>query len=1123
MVGYQHGDEPDVFQAGFTESVNPVSTVRPTIKQTSNIRVQLFRIHAWFATHAWQIWLVIGIFSFGASFGIPLSQFTLLYAAYNTATVLALLIGVRLHRPAHPTIWYLLGGSLCFHFGGDLIQVMSERAIHGHPHVTTIVHAVYLARYPLILLGLNQLIRSRNPQGDRASLIDATIVASGIFLLVWTFLVRPSLTAINMPRIEQIIAISYPLMDFLMLGVVTRFILAPGRRNLALLLLAVTIICELITNLVVTYLNLEATFDSSRRLVPLWIAIFIGWGIAALHPSMADLSQPTNAEDADTRLTLPRLLLLAAASLLVPLTLALQARLGRHIDVLLIGSISTFLFILVLVRMNGLIHMLTTALAKLGWAVTREQILRNASATLVASTTREEVWTATIETVRALRAGTPAGVIAVAVGTSSSMHVTMVAGQHGAGAQDVHIDLEQFPREIKDHLLSQQLVEIVLADYPRLWRLLGGDPEARVLLLTPLLFQQTFQALILVTSDTPIVDEFWGGMEALSAQITLALDSVELAKDLHRRRGEARFRSLVQYASDIVTVIDEEGIIRYESPAVQRILGYVPEQLIGTSTSSITHPDDIVLLQNFFRKVIGTSGSAPSVELRLRHRNGNWTHVEIAGSNLLHDPNVGGVVLNTRDISERKRFEEELQHQAFHDPLTNLPNRALFMARLEHTLSRPHRSPGSTAIIFLDLDGFKYVNDTLGHEIGDQLLISVAERLSGCIRPGDTAARFGGDEFTVLIEDIAHESVVTEIAQHIIMGLQAPFAIRHHEMFITASIGIAINTNANDASIDLLRYADTAMYAAKLSGKGQFKLFDTSMSAAAWERLELEYDLRLAIEKEEFKVYYQPLIALATGQITGMEALVRWQHPRRGLVPPGHFVPLAEETGLILQIGRLVLDQACRQTRAWQLLYSEADPLEISVNLSARQFQQPDLVESIARVLRDTSLPPSTLKLEITESDIMVDAQATIRKLHELKRLGVQLAIDDFGTGYSSLTYLKRFPIDTLKIDKAFVGGIVNSVEDKAIVQTVTSLAHTLDLTVTAEGVENNEVANHLRMIGCETGQGYFFSPPIAADATAALLQQRRKQPFPTGSKTSNVNDPPTHQDIHIRPNEIAV
>jgi diguanylate cyclase (GGDEF)-like protein len=429
-----------------------------------------------------------------------------------------------------------------------------------------------------------------------------------------------------------------------------------------------------------------------------------------------------------------------------------------------------------------------------------------------------------------------------------------------------------------------------------------------------------------------------------------------------------------------------------------------------------------------------------------------------------------------------------LAHQAFHDALTALPNRALLLDRLEHALARAARHQEAIAILFLDLDRFKVVNDSLGHEAGDQLLVAVAKRLQACLRPEDTVARLGGDEFTVLLEGITQVSDATHVAERIKQVLQAPFIVVGHEVFITASIGIALSGlgfGQHDPG-ELLRDADAAMYKAK--GKARYEIFDANINARALDRLKLESDLNQAIERKEFKVYYQPQVEITTGRILGLEALVRWQHPQHGLMSPSEFIPLAEETRLILPIGQWVLEEACRQARAWQEQYPHDPPLFISVNLSAKQFQNPALPEMVAQILEDTKLDPHRLKLEITESVLMEDVQSAIALLQELKDLGVQLAIDDFGTGYSSLSYLKHFRVEMLKVDKSFIERVGQDPADTAIVQTATALAQTLGMQVVAEGVETAEQLLQLRALGCNWGQGFYFSRPLPSEAIAVLL-----------------------------------
>lgn len=554
------------------------------------------------------------------------------------------------------------------------------------------------------------------------------------------------------------------------------------------------------------------------------------------------------------------------------------------------------------------------------------------------------------------------------------------------------------------------------------------------------------------------------------------------------RQSEERFRALIRNASDVIAIVTPDGVIRYLSSAAQHLWGYAPEDLEGTCVFALMHPDEAGRPQALLAQACTGPDGGLTAELRLRQADSSWRLSEVILTNLLMEPGIEGIVLTCRDISERKAFEEQLAHQAFHDSLTGLPNRALFMERLGHAQARAKRGLTSVGVIFLDLDNFKVVNDSLGHEAGDHLLVTVAERLTACIRPGDTVARLGGDEFTILLEDLTEGTQVSGLAERIEKVLDLPVAVSGREVFTTGSLGIAVCLGDERTPDDLLRDADTAMYQAKTNGKARSVVFDRSMNADAVERLELETDLRRALEKDEFQVYYQPIVGLETGCIVEVEALVRWAHPERGLIPPLKFIPLAEETGLIVALGRWVLEQACRQGRFWQRQYPQEPPLVISVNLSARQLQHPGLVADVTEVLRETELHPSSLKLEITESVMMLDSETTIPRLHQLKALGIHLAVDDFGTGYSSMSYLSSLPIDTLKIDRAFVNNMGRNPEDMAIVRAIVSLAKTLNLRITSEGIENQEQLAQLHALGCDQGQGYHFDRPMPADQLGARL-----------------------------------
>jgi diguanylate cyclase (GGDEF)-like protein/PAS domain S-box-containing protein len=558
------------------------------------------------------------------------------------------------------------------------------------------------------------------------------------------------------------------------------------------------------------------------------------------------------------------------------------------------------------------------------------------------------------------------------------------------------------------------------------------------------------------------------------------------------RASEERFRSLVQNSSDVITILDAERLVRYQSESVRRVLGYEPAELATTDLLMLVHPDDQERVARFVSEAARRPGVTAPATWRILHRDGTWLHCETVAGNLLEDPDVHGLVLNTRDVSERKQLEDQLTHQAYHDGLTGLANRTRFTQRVESALARGGGT--DVAVLFIDLDDFKNVNDSLGHAAGDQLLIAAAKRLRTCLRPSDTAARFGGDEFAILLEDLAEVENAAAVASRVLDMLHQPFGLQGRTIPIKASVGVAVGRPGVEDAEELLRNADVAMYEAKTGGKDRYELFRPDMHADMLQRLELEAELRHAVDRDELVLHYQPIVELASGRITRLEALVRWAHPTRGLLTPAAFVPLAEEQGMIGPIGRWVLLEACREARDWRERFPDAPALGVHVNLSGKQLEQEGLVAEVAKALKGSGLEPGLLTLEITETVLMADTETMSRRLRELKGLGVGLAIDDFGTGYSSLSYLRRFPIDMLKIDKGFIDGIGEGREESALANAIINLSQTLQLHTIAEGIERPEQAAKLVALGCDDGQGYHFSRPLAPQALRALLEQTARE-----------------------------
>jgi PAS domain S-box-containing protein len=598
---------------------------------------------------------------------------------------------------------------------------------------------------------------------------------------------------------------------------------------------------------------------------------------------------------------------------------------------------------------------------------------------------------------------------------------------------------------------------------------------------------------------------FWAMLLLLLYSVYQHLHARHLQIRLSKR--EELFRLISENAADMIALVDVNGKRLYNSPAYKKVLGYSSKELRATSSFEQIHPDDRERVRAAAEEARRT-GLGQRLEYRIRHKNGEWLVIESSASAIRNEKGeVEKLVIVNRDITERKRAEKKLEHNALHDGLTDLPNRPMFLKRLQRACDRAARDAFyKFAVLFVDIDGFKVFNDTMGHRVGDELILDIGQRLANCLRFEDTLsrvagkrtddgneadevlARLGGDEFTILVGSIRDASDAMRVAKRIQEALSEPFSIQGREVFTSASIGISLSATPYDRAEDLLRDADIAMYRAKMLGKSRCEFFDEEMHTQAVSQLQLETELRRAVEGQEFLLHYQPVVLLGTGELAGFEALLRWQHPVEGLLYPDRFLSVVEKTGLIVPLGKWVFQRACRQAQSWKSPSGPHSKMAVMVNVSPRQFTYPDLVSDVESALQESGMDPRRLHLEITESAAMADPERSKHLLTRLKGLGISISIDDFGTGHSSLSRLRRFPVDLVKIDRSFITHMDSDEEARKIVHLIIDFAHTVNLKVIAEGVEVAAHRDQLKNLRCDYGQGYFFSRPVDHEGVERLL-----------------------------------
>jgi diguanylate cyclase (GGDEF)-like protein/PAS domain S-box-containing protein len=1012
-----------------------------------------------------------------------------LWTALGLSAVAATVAGVRRNRPRQPLAWYLLAAAELTFIAGDTSYNVLTQIMHQDNPFPSVADLFYLLTYVFIASGIFLIIRARCSSRDLPSLIDAVIITTGLGLLSWVYLIVPNFQADGLDWLQRAVSVAYPVGDVLILAMLARLVAGGGLRFGSMRFLMIGAMGIMAADVLYGLIQINGVWEIGGPVDIGWALFYATWGAAALHPSMRRLTDI--APLASVGAGRARLTLLALASLIAPGVLLVQSVRHTNIASTTVATVAVFsatLFVLVLARMSGVVNAHQQS-------IVRERALRTSSEALVAASGLPDIY-------RAALAG-----------------VTSLVGGPALQGAWVYLAESEGIRCVANSATTPQL-----PDERALWDAAQGGgylSQSGTLSVNPLRYDLEDRGMLITEGKTALTVDQHHALSTLASQVALAVVSATLAEELHQRKSQEQFRGMIQNASEIIVVVDDFGRIKYGTPSLERELGHPVGELLGTPLSDLLHPDEVVMADALLSGMAGRSSQAPSVtDWRLRRADGRYLFFEVLTSNLLDDLSVTGIVLTMRNVTERRALEQQLTHQAFHDTLTGLPNRALFQDRVEHALARAVRRGTTLALAMIDLDDFKVVNDTRGHGAGDAMLREVGRRLKMTLRSSTTIARLGGDEFAVLFEDLDDLSQARYITERILQPFRTPFALDGEDLLTSASVGLVVSGESGVALnfTELLRCADLALYAAKERGKGRVEVYQDDLLTRMVSRATQRSELSTAMQSGQFEMHYQPVVLIDTGEIVGSEALIRWRHPTRGLVMPGEFITMAEETGQIVELGRWVLEHACTQWRVWADQGHASHRL--SVNVSARQLQESSFADEVRSVLLRHDMSPAALVLELTESIFALDGPKILEQLTIIRDLGVRLAVDDFGTGYSSLSYLQQFKIDEVKVDKSFVDGLGSgNGDDGALANAIVSMAHSLRLEVVAEGIERAAQRDELWSMGCGLGQGYMYSRPVSSEDLLRLLTLAEPlgNPSPTsgGARVARLRTPAPIDRLH--------